>query len=321
MTGDPPRTGLDGWPLIWPPPELPHRDPEYAEPLLEPEPADQRAAAIAELLKAETERLSLPQASLNRVVFDVPLPATSTVLQARTAAESAPPPPPVALASLPPRYTPQGENDATLVFESRFECGNLRRAVQTGPFEYDLLLRTDTKTTSHTRWFFFSVANTPGPQDPVTFNIVNMTVDGSLFGHGMRPLIYSVKARARDGASAGWRRTARRIYYYANGQRRRRQAMHTLTFTVDFSEAGDLCYFSFGCGALPTRFARTRAVFAARGCCCWLSLAAPLTGWPILPCRSLCRCRQLPLLVHRPLHAPTPSRGGPAARQPLQGMP
>jgi hypothetical protein len=29
-------------------------------------------------------------------------------------------------------YVPQGHDDPTLVFESRFECGNLRRVVQVG---------------------------------------------------------------------------------------------------------------------------------------------------------------------------------------------
>lgn len=33
-------------------------------------------------------------------------------------------------------YVPQNAKDTTLVFESRFESGNLRRAVQVFPFEY-----------------------------------------------------------------------------------------------------------------------------------------------------------------------------------------
>lgn len=262
---EPPRTGIDA-PLVWPPPDLPHVDPEQAEFLLEPEPADRRAAAIAALQAIDAERLTAPGASLNRVVFDLPLPSVSNLLNARSErAEPAPPPPPVTLASLPARYTPQGDNDATLVFESRFECGNLRRAVQVAPFEYDLLLRTDTNTNSHTRWFFFSVGNTPGPLEPVKFNIVNMSVDGSLFSNGMRPLVWSRAAHARDPTRSGWRRTARHIYSYPNGQRRKRQALHTLTFTVEFAHAADVCYFAFGCArarrarcATPRDWARRR---------------------------------------------------------------
>jgi len=38
---------------------------------------------------------------------------------------------------------PQDENDNTLIFESRFESGNLKRAVKTSDFEYDLTMRPD----------------------------------------------------------------------------------------------------------------------------------------------------------------------------------
>jgi len=38
-------------------------------------------------------------------------------------------------------YTPTGAEDHTLVFESRFECGNLGKAFQVGEYIYDLELR------------------------------------------------------------------------------------------------------------------------------------------------------------------------------------
>jgi predicted AAA+ superfamily ATPase len=34
-------------------------------------------------------------------------------------------------------------NDKTLIFESRFESGNLRKAMKVGPFEYELYLKND----------------------------------------------------------------------------------------------------------------------------------------------------------------------------------
>jgi|TARA_B110001469_G_C9360689_1_gene188961 hypothetical protein len=40
-------------------------------------------------------------------------------------------------------YTPTGPSDTTLLFESRFESGNLGRATQVGEFVYDLELRPD----------------------------------------------------------------------------------------------------------------------------------------------------------------------------------
>lgn len=33
--------------------------------------------------------------------------------------------------------------DKTLLFESRFESGNLRKAMKVGPFEYELYLKND----------------------------------------------------------------------------------------------------------------------------------------------------------------------------------
>ena len=40
--------------------------------------------------------------------------------------------------------------DKTLVFESRFESGNLRKACKVGPFEYDLYIKNDYSTQSFT---------------------------------------------------------------------------------------------------------------------------------------------------------------------------
>jgi len=41
------------------------------------------------------------------------------------------------------------------VFESRFESGNLRKAVKVGPLEYELYLKNDYGTHSYTQWFYF----------------------------------------------------------------------------------------------------------------------------------------------------------------------
>lgn len=44
-------------------------------------------------------------------------------------------------------YTPTSPDDTTLVFESRFESGNLRTAFQVSMCEYDLTIRPDFNTT------------------------------------------------------------------------------------------------------------------------------------------------------------------------------
>ena len=54
-------------------------------------------------------------------------------------------------------YLKENEDDDTLIFESRFESGNLRRAVKIGDFEYNLILKYDYNTTAYTQWFYFRI--------------------------------------------------------------------------------------------------------------------------------------------------------------------
>jgi cytosolic carboxypeptidase protein 2/3 len=77
-----------------------------------------------------------------------------------------------------------------LIFESRFESGNLRRAVQIGEYEYDLMLKYDYGTSNYTQWFFFKVSNTR-KDIPYKFNIINLIKPESSYNQGMKPLIYS----------------------------------------------------------------------------------------------------------------------------------
>ena len=92
-------------------------------------------------------------------------------------------------------------NKDMLVFESRFESGNLRRAVQVSSYEYDLILRPDLNTRGHTQWFYFAFANA---KRGVTykFNILNCVKPDSLFNSGLQPLIYSMEEAKVRGT--GW---------------------------------------------------------------------------------------------------------------------
>lgn len=56
-------------------------------------------------------------------------------------------------------YKPKGPDDRTLIFESRFESGNLLAAIKITDNEYDLVLQNDINTNGHTQWFFFRVGN------------------------------------------------------------------------------------------------------------------------------------------------------------------
>lgn len=62
--------------------------------------------------------------------------------------------------SLPYYYIPHSSEDTTLIFESRFEGGNLRRAIQVDTYEYDLLIRPDINTNTYAQWFYFAIRNT-----------------------------------------------------------------------------------------------------------------------------------------------------------------
>ena len=93
---------------------------------------------------------------------------------------------------LRPYYTKENEDDTTLIFESRFESGNLRRAQKIGDFEYNLFLRNDYNTTAYTQWYYFRITNIRKGVN-YKFNIVNMLKPDSSFNHGLKPLVYSKK--------------------------------------------------------------------------------------------------------------------------------
>ena len=148
------------------------------------------------------------------------------------------------LTALRPFYTPESQEDIVLVFESRFESGNLYSALQVAPFEYDLKLSNDTGTSGHTQWFYFSVGNTR-KDIPYTFNITNMLKSDSLYNHGLRPIMYSISESR--GQSIGWHRAGQGILYYPNqihAEKKKGKFCHTLTFTVTFPHDYDTCYLS-----------------------------------------------------------------------------
>ena len=49
-----------------------------------------------------------------------------------------------------PYYKLQDQNDKTLIFESKFESGNLLAAIKLSDNEYDLILQNDINTNGHT---------------------------------------------------------------------------------------------------------------------------------------------------------------------------
>ena len=110
-------------------------------------------------------------------------------------------------------YKPKDANDKTLIFESRFESGNLLAAIKISENEYDLILQNDINTNGHTQWFFFRITgNTAGQK--VKFNMINMAKPDSLYNYGMKLLNFSNKIKNEEGM--GWHRVGENIDYYQN---------------------------------------------------------------------------------------------------------
>ncbi|KAL4005313.1 hypothetical protein ACER0C_005026 [Sarotherodon galilaeus] len=134
----------------------------------------------------------------------------------------------------------------SLRFFSKFESGNLRKAVQVRRYEYDLILNPDVNSSQHTQWFYFEVSNMTADV-PYRFNVINCEKSNSQFNYGMQPVLYSVK-EALEGRPH-WIRTGTEICYFRNNfcpaQGRRRTTFYTLTFTITFKHSEDVCYLAY----------------------------------------------------------------------------
>lgn len=75
------------------------------------------------------------------------------------------------------------EGYGCLSFESRFESGNLRKAMRIGELEYDLVLTPDVNSAKHHQWFYFEVSRMRADAQYV-FNIVNYEKANSQYNFG-----------------------------------------------------------------------------------------------------------------------------------------
>ncbi|XP_068627999.1 cytosolic carboxypeptidase 2 [Battus philenor] len=135
-----------------------------------------------------------------------------------------------------------GEDE--LKFESRFESGNLAKAIRITSAYYELHLRTDLYTNRHMQWFYFRVTNTK-KQMMYRFSIVNLSKGESLYNEGMRPLLYSTKDAQLH--SIGWRRCGDNIAYYKNDpscEEEEQFPSYTLTFNIEFPHNNDAVYIA-----------------------------------------------------------------------------
>ncbi|XP_031626931.1 cytosolic carboxypeptidase Nna1 [Contarinia nasturtii] len=138
-------------------------------------------------------------------------------------------------------------SDDDLVFESRFESGNLAKAIKITPVYYELYLRPDLYTNRHMQWFYFRVTNV---KKGITYrlSIVNLVKSGSLYNEGMRPLMYS-EIDAKE-SKIGWRRCGENIAYFKNEDSSPtnddddENSTYTLTFNIEFPHENDTVYFA-----------------------------------------------------------------------------
>ena len=146
-----------------------------------------------------------------------------------------------------PYYVPEDENDKTLVFESRFESGNLNLAIRLSENEYNLMLQNDINTNGHTQWFFFRVSNT-FKGHTVKFNMLNLAKPDSLYNYGMKVLCLSESRKNYEGVD--WFRDGTNISYYKNNFKREgkfglEKFYYTFTFTYTFPYDKDTVYFAY----------------------------------------------------------------------------
>ncbi|XP_044737315.1 cytosolic carboxypeptidase Nna1-like isoform X4 [Chrysoperla carnea] len=138
-----------------------------------------------------------------------------------------------------------------LQFESRFESGNLGKAVCITSTYYELYIRSDLYTNKHHQWFYFRISNMRR-HNIYRISIVNFAKPDSLYNEGMKPLMYSTKDAQLH--SIGWRRCGKNISYFANenslvpitldGDTEYQPTTYTLTFTLEFPHDKDEVYIA-----------------------------------------------------------------------------
>ncbi|WKX89746.1 hypothetical protein Q1695_008972 [Nippostrongylus brasiliensis] len=141
-----------------------------------------------------------------------------------------------------------------LLFESRFECGNLRRATQVAPNHYELILSPDiNQRKEHYQWFYFEVSNMMS-NVVYSFEIINCLKATSMYSKGMQPVMYSV-GDALNGRGA-WVRAGESVCYYRNlytaeedteleESKTKKRGFYSIRFNIVFRTQGDVCYFAY----------------------------------------------------------------------------
>ncbi|XP_017660769.1 PREDICTED: cytosolic carboxypeptidase 4 [Lepidothrix coronata] len=194
-----------------------HQPPPHSKPMLERKQGVQRDKVLDDV-----RRLIQPGDVIGRTVFDLDEPSSCS-------SPGAP---------------------GCLTFFSKFESGNLRKAIQVREFEYDLIMNADVNSNQHHQWFYFEVRDMKLAV-PYRFNIINCEKFNSQFNYGMQPVMYSVKEAVQGRPR--WIRAGHDICYYKNhyhcrataGGGMRGKFYYTLTFSIKFPHKDDVCYLAY----------------------------------------------------------------------------
>lgn len=119
-------------------------------------------------------------------------------------------------------------------FFSRFENGNLKKAIRVSRTEYELHLSEDYNTNGHYHWFYFKTTSTLPANTPVHFAIVNMLKRRSLYNAGLRPFAFSVKE------NKGWRPAGENVVYTPAEN----EGHHSLKWSYTYQFENDEVYFA-----------------------------------------------------------------------------
>lgn len=128
-----------------------------------------------------------------------------------------------------------------LEFCSRFENGNLKKAIRISKVEYELHLSEDYGTSGHYHWFYFKTTSKFTEKTTVTFSIVNMIKPNSLYSVGFRPFVYSVKQKT------GWVPGGEDISYTPNpsdAAQKPGKKCHILRWKYTYDTEADHVYFA-----------------------------------------------------------------------------
>ena len=106
---------------------------------------------------------------------------------------------------------PKNENEAKIIFDSKFESGNLRMAIKLNsdiPNEYDLIMRKDFNCEKNYSWFFFSIES--DRETDIKFNILNFIKKKIMFEEQSKIRILTYNKNDK------WTRNTYNIQYYQN---------------------------------------------------------------------------------------------------------